>query len=172
MALASVLAVLTASFVLLALWDNSDYLLLGVLVSDADIDVSSSEVVAAESFVHLHLYDSQAIFSYVCVCCFDIFFPFRPLALLLCSNSVFQWPKYGPSQAKEDFFPVLRVGTSCGAYGIVNLKPLTFILSPSLHSSSMKLLSLPPPYCPFPCALPLPTIHHWESQCLWKCDCL
>lgn len=53
--------------------DSDYYLLLGVLISDADIDVSSSEVVAAESLVHFHLYDSQAIFLYMCVGCFDIF---------------------------------------------------------------------------------------------------
>lgn len=90
MVLASVLTILTASFVQLALWDDSDYLLLGVLVSDADIDMSSSEAIAAESLVHLHLYDSRAIFSYACVGCFEVFSPFLPLALLLCSNSVFQ----------------------------------------------------------------------------------
>jgi len=73
MALALVLTILTASFVQLALWDDSDYLLLGVLVSGADIDVSSSEAVAAESFVHLHLYDSQAIFLNVHVGCFEFF---------------------------------------------------------------------------------------------------
>lgn len=76
MVLASVLTILTASFVQLALWDDSNYLLLEVLVSDADVDVSSSAVTAAEALVHLHLYDSQAIFLYM-------YFP-------LCSNNVFQ----------------------------------------------------------------------------------
>lgn len=90
MVLASVLTILTALFVQLALWDDSDYLLLGVLISDADIDVSSSEAIASDSLVHLHPYDSQAVFSYVRVGCFDFFSPFLPLALLLCSNSVFQ----------------------------------------------------------------------------------
>lgn len=75
--LASFLTILTALFVQPAFWDDSDcYLLLGVLISDADIDVSSSEVIAAESLVHFHLYDSQAIFLYMCVGCFDIFLLF------------------------------------------------------------------------------------------------
>lgn len=105
MVLASVLTILTASFVQLALWDDSDYLLLEVVVSDGDIDVSSSEAIAAESFVHLHLYDSQALSLYVYMyVCYDIFFLL--LALLLCCRSVFQWPKFELRQTKEDFCPV------------------------------------------------------------------
>lgn len=46
----------TASFVG---WQRLSFA--GALVSHPDVDVSSSEAVAAESLVHLHLYDSQAI---------------------------------------------------------------------------------------------------------------
>lgn len=46
----------TASFVG---WQRLSFA--GVLVSDPDIEVSASEGIAAESLVHLHLYDSQAI---------------------------------------------------------------------------------------------------------------
>lgn len=77
MALALVLTILAASCVQLALWDDSDYLLLVVPVSGADIDIPSSEVTAAEHRVHLHLYDCQAIFLYA-FCLFGWLVGFSP----------------------------------------------------------------------------------------------
>lgn len=94
------------------------------------------------------------------------FFPFLPLALLLCSNSVFHWPKYEARQTEEDFFPVLRVRISYGAYGIVNLKAFTLnVITPPLQHYCEGIALVPPLWLVslyFPC--------QGESGSLWKCD--
>lgn len=90
MVLALVLKILTASFAQLALWDGSDYLLLGhlylILMS---MSLLQKQLQLSPLFICIFMTLKPS--PSMCVLVVLVFFsPFLPLLLLLYSNSVFQ----------------------------------------------------------------------------------